>query len=91
MCSCWAALGRHLYRTGKLDEARARFTEVLEREPNNVAVHVDLGMTALKQENVGQAIEHFEAALRIKPDWPQLRAHLAELRKKRHPGKAKVR
>jgi tetratricopeptide (TPR) repeat protein len=77
------ALGRFLYRTGKLDEARAQLTEALRREPKRASIHVDLGMTALKQERAQEAIEHFEAALVLQPDWPELRQHLAELRKGR--------
>jgi tetratricopeptide (TPR) repeat protein len=77
------ALGRFLYRTGDLDGARVQLTEALRREPRRVAVHVDLGMTALKQERVDEAIEHFEAALALQPDWPELRRHLAEIRKGR--------
>jgi tetratricopeptide (TPR) repeat protein len=78
------ALGRFLYRTGKLDEARAQLTEALRREPRRASIHVDLGMTALKQERAQEAIEHFEAALALQADWPELRQQLDELRKRRH-------
>jgi len=86
-----AALGRFLFRSGKLEEARAQFSEALRREPNKAAIHVDLGTTALKEGNVDEAIEHFEDALRLQPEWPELRAHLAEVREKHSPGKAKNR
>ncbi len=81
------SLGRFLFRTGKLEEARARLTEALQQEPANVPTHVDLGMTALQLNHVDEAIEHIEAALQIQPEFPKLRDFLAELRQKREPGK----
>jgi tetratricopeptide (TPR) repeat protein len=81
-----AALGRFLYRTGRFEDAKARLTEALQREPGAAATHVDLGLTALRLEKADEAIEHFEAALRIRPEWPELREQLAEARKKRDQG-----
>jgi Flp pilus assembly protein TadD len=86
-----AALGRFLYRTGKLEEARIRLTEAVALEPDTPAVHVDLGVTALKQENFDEALAQFETALRLQPEWPELRAFVEEVRKKRDAGQAKDR
>jgi tetratricopeptide (TPR) repeat protein len=77
------AIGRQYFRAGKFAEARAKFREALEREPKKAAIHVDLSVTAQAEGNDAEAIEHLEAALRLQPDWPEVQAHLAELRKRR--------
>ncbi len=77
------ALGAYLARNGRPEEARSRFTQVLELDPENLAAHVQLGDAELKVGNMDAAIAHFETALKTRPDWPELREHLAEVRKNR--------
>jgi hypothetical protein len=35
----------------------------------------------LKQGKVVEALEHYEEALRLRPEWRELREHLARVRK----------
>jgi tetratricopeptide (TPR) repeat protein len=77
------ALGRFLYRTGKLEEAKARLAEAQQRDPKSPDLHVDLGVIELQQQNVDAAIERFEAALQLRPHWPEIRQQLDELKKGR--------
>ena len=80
------SLGKHYLRIKNLGQAQARFAEALERDPENPTIHVDLGVTAFMQEKVSDAIGHIEAALRLQPDWPEVQAMLAQMRKQRDGG-----
>lgn len=79
------ALGRFLLRGGKPDEAKACFRDALQREPNHGPSHYNIAAIALRQGNAAEAIEHLNAALKIRPDWPEALALLAEAKKKSAP------
>jgi len=70
-----------LSQTGKLKEAEERTREVLKMVPDDIEVLGFLGDLEMKQHRVTEAIEHYEAAMRIWPDWPGLREKLEEARK----------
>ncbi len=74
------ALGGFLTRVGRFKEARVRLTEALELEPENVRAHTHLGDTALKEGHRDEAIRHYETALRLQPEWPDMRGYLAKLK-----------
>jgi Flp pilus assembly protein TadD len=65
------AIGLIQFRAGNLREAKARFNRVLEVDPKNADAHVDLGLIAMKDKHFEEAIDEFDAAMRLKPDWPQ--------------------
>jgi tetratricopeptide (TPR) repeat protein len=75
------ALGAYLARNGKAEEARSRFAEALEANSANAMAHVHLAEADMKDRKVDAAIAHYEAALKIRPEWPELREHLAKVRK----------
>jgi predicted Zn-dependent protease len=79
-------LGRFYVRSGKLDDAKARLSEALEGDPNSAELRVDLGMIAVQQKNLDEAKEHLEAAAKLRPDWPDIQKHLADLEKERLNG-----
>jgi predicted Zn-dependent protease len=78
------ALGRFLFRNGNLAEARERFQEALEWEPDSWALHVDLAMTALAQQQRQEAVSHLQEALRLEPGRSEVRAMLQEAQKNSH-------
>ncbi len=80
--SVLVALARFLSRTGNREEAEERFGEALRLEPTNPGHHISLGHLALERGSKDEAIEHYEEALRLQPDLPEVRAHLAGLRKR---------
>jgi tetratricopeptide (TPR) repeat protein len=55
--AAFAALNAH-----RLDEAQARFTELLEKEPNNGRLAAGMGFLRMQQKNFGAAISYFTQA-----------------------------
>ena len=68
----------HLNRQ-ELDQAAAAFERVLRADPENIPVHVGLGVTYERQGNLAAAIREFEQAFEIKPDLPELRSQVLRL------------
>ena len=73
--------GRFLLRDGNLQEAKRLFTDALAIDPDNPTLYVDLGVTAYMAQSRNDAIQHLEAALRLKPDWPEIKTLLEQVRK----------
>src|SRR5580698_405501 len=65
------------YDAGKFAEAAAQLEDLLPHVPNNFEVEELLGLTysALSQDR--KAIEHLDAAVRLKPDSAVARTNLA--------------
>src|SRR5262249_40353514 len=57
-----------------LAEAQERLSEVLERDPNHVYAHIDLGQILMGGQ-AREAMEHFHRAIAISPN--EYRAHQA--------------
>ena len=62
------AEGATLTNAGKLDEAIAKFNEVLKEVPKCVECHVNLGAIHSRKQDWGKAEEHYKLALELKPD-----------------------
>jgi tetratricopeptide (TPR) repeat protein len=62
------AEGANLTNAGKLDEAIAKFNEVLVEVPKCVECHVNLGAIHSRKQEWPKAEEHFKKALELKPD-----------------------
>ena len=62
------AEGANLTNAGKLDEAIAKFNEVLVEVPKCVECHVNLGAIYSRKQDWGKAEEHYKMALEMKPD-----------------------
>ncbi len=73
-------MGIYLMKASRFDSAKERLMEAIQLKPNNPLAHASLGDTVLKLGHRDEAISHYEAALRILPDWPELKSHLAELK-----------
>ncbi len=64
-------LGNALARTGRIDEARDQYQEVLRIAPDYEAtVRTNLGVIAAQQENWTEAIRQFKEALTLDPAQP---------------------
>ena len=61
-----------LYReNGMLAEAATSYFKSLQFKPDNVMAHYRLAYCLYKQGQIGRAVEHYEAALRLGPNWAQ--------------------
>jgi tetratricopeptide (TPR) repeat protein len=50
------------------------FRQALDQDPNNELARFSLARELFDEEEYGQALEHYQAALAAKPDW--MRAHI---------------
>ena len=64
----------------RLGLAEALFEEVLSRFPNNPDAHNNLGLIRLDDDDdrLDDAIAHFRAATKLKPDWGRAWSNLAK-------------
>jgi tetratricopeptide (TPR) repeat protein len=65
------------YNAGQFAEAAAQLEDLLPRVPKSFDVHELLGMVYAAQSQDTKAIEHLEAAVRLKPDSAPARTNLA--------------
>lgn len=74
-------LGTALLEEGKQEEAILRFKEVLRTEPRfspaGKFAHYNLGLAYLRLGNLPRAVDHFQYALWIDPDYLKARYNLA--------------
>jgi Tfp pilus assembly protein PilF len=54
-----------------LDQAAAQFTQALRFDPTNAVAHFSLAGVRVEQGQAAAAVEHYRAALRAKPDFPE--------------------
>lgn len=64
------AYGVALADEGKLDEAASAFHRVLQSDPNNAPAYQNLGITALRRDDVAAARQHLDRALALNPRLP---------------------
>jgi len=68
--------GDEFVRSKSWDDAIASYRKALELAPNDAVTHYDLAI-ALKNKGANrQAVDEFEAAVRLKPSWPEAHAAL---------------
>lgn len=65
------------YNAGQFAQAAAQLEDLLPRVPKSFEVHELLGMVYAAQSQDTKAIEHLEAAVRLKPDSAPARTNLA--------------
>jgi hypothetical protein len=71
---------RALLYLGRAEEALATSRKVLEMDPGSYLAYAELGMTYAAMGKNDKAIEMYQAALRIKPDFSVARENLKRLR-----------
>lgn len=57
-----------LQLAGQTDEAKRIYTDLLQKDPNNEALHYALGNIAQKEGNLGLSTSHFEKAHALDPN-----------------------
>lgn len=73
-------IGCALADQGKLDRAVEQVAIAVEKAPKAVSPRNLLGVLLMRQGKVGEAIEHFEAVLRLEPSNAEARHNLATAR-----------
>jgi tetratricopeptide (TPR) repeat protein len=63
----YAGVGEILLEQDRLPEAGQAFRDALARDPNNAATHNSLGIVTALSGRPGDAVAHFEQAVRLKP------------------------
>jgi tetratricopeptide (TPR) repeat protein len=64
-------LGRLLVNTGQRKAAQMVYAEAVKHYPNDIVCRVNLGSVMLEGDDPATARTHYEAALRIDPEFPQ--------------------
>lgn len=70
------ALGSVLAEKGRVAEAKALYTDAIQREPQFAEAHNKLGVLLADQGQPAEAIPHYEAALRFKPSLAEAQYNL---------------
>jgi tetratricopeptide (TPR) repeat protein len=65
--------------TGNVVEAHRAFAETVRYDPANVEAHYNLGLTYAAMGRNTEALRHFDAAVKLKPDFTEARTARAEL------------
>jgi len=60
--------GDQFAKASKDDQAAARYREAIEFRPQDVDLHIRLGMTFSRMEKLSESQAEFENVLRLKPD-----------------------
>ena len=71
------ARARDLVQSGRIEEAIARYLEILVENPQNLRAHNNLGILFDELGQHDTAVEHFEAALEVEPKNVEVRTNLA--------------
>lgn len=73
--------GVALARAGRLEDALDRFRQATRLAPDDPDAHYNLGTTLLALRRPAEAVAPLEAALRLRPGFPQARANLDAARR----------
>ncbi|MEZ5359425.1 MAG: tetratricopeptide repeat protein [Candidatus Zixiibacteriota bacterium] len=71
--------GETLFAEGRIDEAKARFEEVIKSHPACKEAHNNLGVIAYSEFHFGKAAGHFSRALEIDPFYKDAITNLCEV------------
>jgi tetratricopeptide (TPR) repeat protein len=74
---------------GRMQEAIAAYQAILKREPENVDALAHFGLILAMAGHADRAIEHFDRALRVDPNYPEALSYSAQVRfelKQDYPG-----
>jgi tetratricopeptide (TPR) repeat protein len=77
--SARVTLGRALLELDELDGAQAELERVLEQEPGNLAARRGLGEIYARRGQLAPALQHYQAALTLAPNDPDLEETVSEL------------
>jgi tetratricopeptide (TPR) repeat protein/mono/diheme cytochrome c family protein len=72
--------GDDLVKAGRYDQAQLRYRQALAYRPDDAELHTSLGMTFLQLGRTADALEQFEAAVKIDPTFQPAQQGLARIR-----------
>lgn len=72
---------RELHQSGQLDAAKVAYLNILRKNPRNVEVLHSLAILFAQQDNLTEAIDYLQRALKIQPDNPVFILHLSNMLK----------
>lgn len=67
-----AELGANYLQQGQLERANSKLEKALEQDGNNVDAHTTFALLNMRLDKPEKARRHFETALELKPDSPQI-------------------
>jgi len=76
-----AGLANAYLATSQIDEAIAQFQSCLATNPTDAVIYNSLGKAYLQKGERAEAVGQFQAALRMKPDYQEAQANLANAQK----------
>ena len=79
--------GMYLVKMERFEDARPRLMEALQLNPDDLMAHGLMGDIAFAQGHREEAIVHYEAALRQRPDLSALRKRIAAIKSETNPKK----
>ena len=65
-----------LFKQGKLEQAKARFLDIITQDKNNKEAYNNLGVIAFKLDNFEDALSQISCALEIDPDYQDAKENL---------------
>lgn len=71
-------LGIAQKRLGQPGMAVSAYREAIRLDPRNADAHLNLGNVLLEMKNIKQAVEHYQSALQIRPEFPAALRGLAK-------------
>jgi tetratricopeptide (TPR) repeat protein len=66
-----------------VDASIQEYIEVLKINPGHAVSRVNLGVMLVRQNHLEEAIQQFEAALQLDPNYKEAQEYLAQVRAKR--------
>ncbi len=90
MMESYYNIGILLMDQNRHKESLQYLKQAAEIEPNYLPTHINLGALYLKLHHIAEAIKHYEIALTIKPDDPEIQYILAALKKNNTPDQAPI-
>ena len=64
------------YNNAKYEQASELYRSILNQDTTSAELHFNLGNAELKQNNLGQAILHYEKALKLNPNDATIQSNL---------------
>lgn len=68
-----------VYKMGDMEKYNALMNEVIESDPNNPELYYNLGVSAAELDQTEKALDYYEKALALKPDYDLAQINVAAL------------
>ena len=82
--------GEELFAKGEIEQARRCFLDALEENADDKQALNDLGVLSFHTNETAQAVEYFERALAIDPDYEECRRNMTIMRQQEEPSRGET-